>query len=71
MLPFVSEQESILQEVLSAYDFPATLVGAVFFREALTFWSVGGVVLIILSIAAVEFLPAGRRKRDALEVQDG
>ena len=29
MLPFVSEQESVLQDVLSAYDFPATLVGAV------------------------------------------
>ena len=49
----------------------ATLVGAVFFREALTLQSVAGVALIILSIAAVEFLPAGRRKRDDLEVQDG
>ena len=29
MLPFVSEQESLLQEILAAYDFPATLVGAV------------------------------------------
>ena len=29
MLPFVSEQESILQEVLAAYEFPATLLGAV------------------------------------------
>ena len=29
MLPFVPEQESILQEVLAAYDFPATLLGAV------------------------------------------
>ena len=29
MLPFVSEQGSTVQEVLSAYDFPATLLGAV------------------------------------------
>ena len=29
MLPFVSEQETILQEVLAAYEFPATLLGAV------------------------------------------
>ena len=29
MLPFVSEQESILQEVLSAYSFPDTLQSAV------------------------------------------
>ena len=42
----------------------ATLVGAVFFREALTLQSVAGVALIILSIAAVEFLPAGRKQRE-------
>ena len=29
MLPFVPEQDAIVQEVLAAYDFPATLLGAV------------------------------------------
>lgn len=49
----------------------ATLVGAVFFRETLTGWNVAGVALIILSIAAVECLPAGNRKiRPGTEASD-